>query len=295
MSSKIKEKTYLKDKYARKLLNAEECQEFVISIVSVALDLDKDYVRKNFHKLDPYVSRNVDLKNQETDVLFENDMMYCNIEINYNFSENLDIKNQLYIGNLMVRQIHRGEDYSKFKKIIQINLNGYDLYKKDKFIYRSSLMEESIHEKRNDMITILDINLDSLSQSSYNEIRKLNELDLKWLLYLFVCEDSEERENMYQDNPMMRGVIEKMKELEESLNELLYYDHEKFERDAMYDEGKRVGIFEGRKVGEHEKQVEVAKKMLQKDMEMSLVLEISGLSQEEIADIQRQMDNTKDS
>ena len=42
---------------------------------------------------------------------------------------------------------------------------------------------------------------------------------------------------MYQDNSMMRGVMVVMKELEESLNELLYYDHEKFERDAMYDEG----------------------------------------------------------
>lgn len=56
--TKQNEKTYLKDKYARKLLNAEECQEFVISIISVALELDKDYVRKIFARRSKRKSKN---------------------------------------------------------------------------------------------------------------------------------------------------------------------------------------------------------------------------------------------
>ena len=212
LTTKQNEKTYLKDKYARKLLNSEEYQE--------------------------------------TDVLFENDMMYCNIEINYNFSKDLEIKNQLYIGNLIVRQIYRGESYFDFKKIIQINFN------------------EKMNGNR--------FGLDLLGQGTYNEIKKLNKLDLKWLLYLFVCEDSEERENMYQDNPMMRGVMKKLekKELEEMLNELLYYDHEKFERDAMYAEIRR------------KEKIEIVEKMIEDNLKPETIGKYTGLSIDHIKILQ---------
>ena len=69
------------------------------------------------------------------------------------------IKNSCYIANLMIRQFESGKGYKHFKKINQVNLNNYDLFKEGKFLYRSRVMEESCHIVRDDLIEIVDINL----------------------------------------------------------------------------------------------------------------------------------------
>ena len=46
----------------------------------------------------------------------------------------------------------------------------------------------------------MDINLDFLGSLDYTEVAKLNEEDLKWLLYVFVCKDKNLRKKIYQDS-----------------------------------------------------------------------------------------------
>lgn len=58
-------------------------------------------------------------------------------------------------------------------------MNNFDYYKKGNFLYHSYMMEENSHKKRNDLLEIVDINLEYLSDISYNEIKKLDEKDLK--------------------------------------------------------------------------------------------------------------------
>lgn len=142
-------------------------------------------VRKNLKLIHPNIANSNKYKNQVTDVLLENDEMIIDIEGNYNQYESGKIKNTLYLGNLQVRQIKSRDKYQ------QINLNNFDYYKKGNFLYHSYMMEENSHKKRNDLLEIVDINLEYLSDISYNEIKKLDEKDLRWLLYIFVCKDKE--------------------------------------------------------------------------------------------------------
>lgn len=86
------------------------------------------------------------------------------------------------------------------------------------------MMEENSHKKRNDLLEIVDINLEYLSDISYNEIKKLDEKDLRWLLYIFVCKDKDLREQLYQEKRVMGIVSKKLEEVTQYLDELLFYD-----------------------------------------------------------------------
>jgi len=69
--------------------------------------------------------------------------------------------------------------------------------------------------------------------------------------------------------------------------ELAYEDGES----SGFSKGFSAGILEGISEGEKKKQVEIAKEMLQKEMFISLISDITKLSQEEI----EQLKNTKES
>ena len=242
-----KEAKYLKDEYAKKLLKEEDCKEYVASIIASVLDLPKDYVVNNLKLLNNEININEHVKNQEADAVFDLDEHIVNIEINYNNSIELQTKNTGYIAQLYLTQIKPGENYPKIKPIVQINLNNYDVFNKNEFIYHSVVMETKHHIIRNKDIEIFDINIDLLNEIDYNEIEKLNERDLRWLLYIFVCGDKRLREEVYGESEMMKKVNDKIDDYQAFLNRWLYYDKEYLDN---------CGI-------RYKFQIETAKKLLQ--------------------------------
>ena len=56
-------------------------------------------------------------------------------------------------------------------------------------------------------------------------------------------------------------------------------------RDAGYIKGKNAGIAEGISEGMKKKQLEIAKKMKEKNIEISIIKEITGLTKEEVENI----------
>lgn len=75
----IKEKIFIKDVFITKLLKAEECREYLVSIISAVLQIDKNYVANNLKLLDTEVNQNIHNKDQEVDLLVENKEMVVNI------------------------------------------------------------------------------------------------------------------------------------------------------------------------------------------------------------------------
>ena len=267
-----KEAKYLKDEYAKKLLKEEDCKEYVASIIASVLDLPKDYVVNNLKLLNNEISINEHVKNQEADAVFDLDEHIVNIEINYNNSIELQTKNTGYIAQLYLTQIKPGENYPKIKPIVQINLNNYDVFNKNEFIYHSVVMETKHHIIRNKDIEIFDINIDLLNEIDYNEIEKLNERDLRWLLYIFVCGDKRLREEVYGESEMMKKVNDKIDDYQAFLNQWLYYDKEYLDN---------CGI-------RYKFQIETAKKMLEKNFSIIDIIDCTGLTQDQIENIKKE-------
>lgn len=278
-------KRYLRDDVANIILTCEECREYVEKIISSVLEVPGEFIKNNLTLKTPRINQNVETKYSMVDAIYETDDIIINLEVNMNGNKTTNIKNMRYVCHLVLSQIPKGmkEEYN-LKPIYQININGYDYFKAGKFIYRSYIMEETLHQIRDNFITIIDINMDILSKIDYNEIAK-DKNSLEYLLYIFVCQQNE-IEKLYKRDEIMEKVKKKLSALTEDFAEGLYYNREEYINQVSYEEGKEAGVKEGKeaglKEGKKERTFEIAKGMLKKSMNVSDILEITGLSAEEL-------------
>ena len=86
---------------------------------------------------------------------------------------------------VLLKQTKPNEEIN-LKPIIQININNYDIFDKKEFIYRSFIMESKYHLKRDDTISIIDINVDLLSEIDYTNIKGEKDSLVSYLNYIVV-------------------------------------------------------------------------------------------------------------
>ncbi len=133
---------------------------------------------------------------------------------------------------------------------------------------------------KENLIEIINGNLDFLFMLGYNDIKKLKENDLAWLLYVFVCKDEKLRKKIYKEDEMIKRVGEKLKELNGKYDEDLFYDKEEFKKRAAYLHGIQ------------DYKLEVAKKMIHK-YPIEEIIEITHLTKEEIESLQKEINSKK--
>lgn len=273
MTTKTKDKPYLKDKVASILFTSKDTREYTESVIAASLNLPLEVVKNNLVLQPARVNNNVNVQYSEVDALYENDDSVINIEINYFEHKMLKTKNMKYICHLYLNQT-KINDYKNIKPIYQICINNYDEYKKNKFVYKSTIMEETLHEKRENSINIIDINVDFLRNMDYTEIERKDKNSLERLLYVFVCNDKEKRNKLYVGDDVMKKVEEKLSVLTEDFANELYYDKEEIVNAYSYD----LGIENGK----NEQKLEIAKRMLRNNKDISEIIEYTDLTKEDI-------------
>lgn len=278
----IKEKYLLKDNVAGILFTCDELKEYVELIVARALDIDVNLIRGNLELKSTKVNTNVNIKDSISDAVYEDNDNIYNIEINYNFSETSKVKNMRYVCHLLLNQIKKS-DKDKIKRINQININNFDIFKKGKFIYRSYIMEESLHQIRDDYITIIDINVDFLSKIDYTKIKEEKNDSLEKLLYVFVCNNKEELAKVYVGDDIMEKVKNKVSSLTDDFEQELFYNREEFINECSREIGE--------KEGEKKKSLEIAKNMLEEKSDIDFIIRVTGLSLEEINSLKENNEN----
>ena len=268
----------LKDKVAKKLFTEKKVGlEYLRKIISLAIGIPMDMIDKDIKLIHPNIGINKNIVNSEADVVLENGEFYVNLEINYYNNETSDIKNGLYLCHLLLRQVKKAKEYENLKKVYQINLNSYDALGKEEFIYHSKLYEKKYHIERSDFIEIIDINLEKLRQIDYNTLVKSDDMTLEKALYLFVCDDIEKLNAIYEGDKLMKKLMKENEDLLKNFDEMLYYDRDKMFLNACYDKGYDKG--------KQERNREIAKEMLNKGMKLKDIIDITGLTEKEIKEI----------
>ena len=276
----IEEQPLLKDKVIKKIFTDKDLIEYQIMIICAAFGFDrKDIV--DLKIIDPKVSNNIKSKDVEMDIGYETNDKYINIEINYNKYKELFIKNDYYICNLIIRQRHPGESYKDLKKVYQLNIDNFDCFNANKFIYKSMLMETSLHKLRDDLVTIVDVNLAFLIETDYNIIRKEKDRSLEKLLYIFICKENNILDDIYKNDEIMEKVREKLSDLDSEFNDGLYYNRQELLNRGAFDEGKKETI------------KEVAEKMLEESMDEDLIIELLGITKEELTEIKAEIETSE--
>ena len=265
----------LKDKVAKKLFTEKQVGlEYLRKIISLAIGIPMDMIDKDIKLIHPSIGINKNIVNSEADVVLENGEFYVNLEINYYNNETSDIKNGLYLCHLLLRQVKKAKEYENLKKVYQINLNSYDALGKEEFIYHSKLYEKKYHIERSDFIEIIDINLEKLRQIDYNTLVKSDDMTLEKALYLFVCDDIEKLNAIYEGDKLMKKLMKENEDLLKNFDEMLYYDRDKMFLNACYDKGYDKG--------KQERNREIAKEMLKNKEAIENIVKYTGLSKEEI-------------
>ena len=269
----------LKDKVAKKLFTEKQVGlEYLRKIISLAIGIPMDMIDKDIKLIHPNIGVNKNIVNSEADVVLENGEFYVNLEINYYNNETSDIKNGLYLCHLLLRQVKTAKEYEALKKVYQINLNSYDALGKEEFIYHSKLYEKKYHIERSDFIEIIDINLEKLRQIDYNTLVKSEDMTLEKALYLFVCDDIEKLNAIYEGDRLMKKLMKENEDLLKNFDEMLYYDRDKMFLNACYEKGYDKGKQEARK----ERNIEIAKELLKLEVPIEKIMMATGLSEKEI-------------
>lgn len=271
MITEEKKQVYLKDKVVNILLTDKDTRCYAEAIIAYAIDIPLEIVKDNLELVTPRINDNVNTEYSMVDANYENDTSIINIEVNYRNTIKGRNRNMKYVCHLILKQIRKYDKGLNIKPIYQININNYDIYKKDKFIYKSYMMEETLHIKRDNMISIIDINMDFLKKLSYTEIKKGNSLEK--LLYILICEDKNELDKLYIGDGVMEKVREKLESLTDDFDNDLYYDLEEFHKAEDYELGMK------------NKAIEIAKKMLKNNKDISEIIEYTELSKEEIDEL----------
>ena len=276
--------TMMSDVVFKSVLQDRSCEDYLVDIIEGITKIDKEYIKRNLvFKNSELTKEEIEEKGKITDLLIELENNIINLEMNKYYYEGLFNKNDRYVTKLKEGMISKKERFAEEKKVIQINFNNFDMFD-ERVIIKFKMMDPERHLIRSDYMRVTDteiyyVNLKRVRQKYYNkeELRKISK-------------GSKEMESVAKK-------ISKLSKEEEMQGIYLKEEQEAFIRDqikayAMTDghaagkkEGIKEGIKEGKLVGKIESKKEIALNMLNKNMDVKTISELTGLPENEITNL----------
>ena len=268
-------------------LETPQLLNYVYNYTLELLDLPID---DSIHLLDNNVNDNINIKNRESDLLYESDNYLINIEGNSQTSVSVNLKNLSYLCALLLRQVKPG-DADKVKKVLQININNKSPFKTKNFINITELIDSITNEVRNELFFIVDFNLENSYNMTYNEIASLPGDDPRKIFYVFTSENNDKYYELYKNNKLGQLILRRMEYMVENFDAIFYYDRDKFNeqvaKEVGFEEGKTAGIEIGKNVGMVIGKKETILKMLNSGMPELDILKYLGITKSDLEEIKK--------
>ena len=235
-----------------------------------------------------YESNELSVSNKQdkvykTDIIVRVDKHIINIEMNGNYYNGLIEKNGTYYHKLRSEQFSRGESYLKIQKVIQINIDNFKKFKGNKLVYKFMMLETETKELESEYLESYHIDLSYLKNKCYNET--IEELEKICLLFV---EEKDKIKTLIKGDNIMDEAYEELERLSKDKDIIGLYDAEKVAEKVLNTrlEGARLeGIEEGEKRGSEQKSLDIAKKMILKNISIQDISEITGLSKQQIENL----------
>ena len=225
---------------------------------------------------------NLLVRRKTLDALIETDIGKIGIEVNSNNRPYVHLRNMAYISDLYASYTLSGEKYTDKVDIIQINLS-YELgiNHKKLSIYKIMDDEENLYVNN---FKIYEINMDYYLKLWYDK----NEKEIKENEYLVMLGLDEEELEAFSKKIKNEKVEKYMSEIKKVNGKTVFkrfisYEQDKeFIKNSELSEAKDEGIKEGIKEGSYDKQIEIAKNLLNENMDIKTISKVTGLSIENI-------------
>ena len=254
--------------------------KYSAKFLSYFIDLDYEVILENIYLAKNELDKEKEFsKAQRCDYVAVIDNTSLNIEVNNNSSLEILERNIEYAYRLYSKKIKRGEREYDYTQVIQFNLNNFSFKGNDKIIDIYGVKNDS-DLTLSDKIIFVQIYVPNLRKKWYNEgIESLNEAE-KYILAL-VEMDIEKLKSLGGEE-LMEEYVKEAEEVSFEGGVGESYDKEWALKDQAYRDGKDEGREEGRKEGILTEKQTIAKSMLEKNMDIDLISELTSLNINEI-------------
>ncbi len=251
--------------------------EFILKI-----KIDKLEIKKT-----ELLSGNVNIKDKRVDAIVHTGNKKIEIEINSQNKDYLHTRSTAYICNIYQSNASVGDTYNENTDIIQVNLTwGLGRNNDEMKIYKIMNEKGELYVKN---FIIYEINMDYYDKIWYSK----NEEEIKKNQYMIMLDlDKKELKNMPKDKIVDKyitnvTIVNDDPEFQKYMSE--EEDKRKIQNSLLSEakeegisQGYTSGINDGISKGENKKSIEIAKNMLNKNMSIEEISDITCLSIEEI-------------
>lgn len=222
-------------------------------------------------------------KGRVVDLLIESDNKMFNVEINNRPHDYNNDRNLGYLANLYGKSIDKSNDYKKINSCIQLNITSG---KKDIELKSKYLLVDTLNESKNiwtDNFIIYEINVDLLKKLYYNkDIKSIN----KYKPVIMLTLNKEELEEFSLGDERIMEYKDKVNELNSDDDFVTFIsreeDQEKTENALRTIISEKNEELKTQQTKLNNVNIEHARKMKEKNIDLNAISEITGLTIEEI-------------
>lgn len=271
--------SFVSDTMFEVMLNNEQRIKYASFLISNILGLNIESIKLKKPILD---KENVYKKGRRVDFVCEIDNKIVNIEMNNNPSMTTIIRNFKYVTDMYQQEVKRSEDYRKEEMVIQINFNNFSYGENcpEEEVFR--MMSDKRENSLLDNFQIVNIYLPEIRKKYYNE-KEINEIEK--MLLVMMTTSVEEAEKIGKGRKLMEEYIKDSVKASKDYDTMAIYYGELNDR-IMRNSERREFFDNGKEEGEKSKSLEIAKNMLEKGLELSLISEMTGLTLDEVSGLQ---------
>ena len=214
-----------------------------------------------------------------------------NIEVNNNSSLEVLERNMEYAHRLYSKKIRRGEENYQYTQVIQFNLNNFAFKGNDKIVDIYTVTNDDNIGLSNKLIFV-QIYVPTLRKKWYTKGMKSLSEEEKYILAL-VEMDLDKLNDLGGENIMdeyvkeaeevsFEGGVGEAYDKEWALRDQGYRDGLSQGKAEGFSQGKAEGKAEGISEGKNERNIEIAKNMLNEGIDINIIIKCTGLTNEDI-------------
>ncbi len=252
------------------LLKKEETRNWILEIIERKTGIDLN----EFQLINHESNTGNNIKDYRMDLVFEKGNTIVIVEMTNSDKEADTVKNYQYLYRTQSRRFMVGEEYTK-KRTILILMNHFRNQESPNLLDTHFTFNDRSHDLLIKDIESFEIYLPNYKKTCYDEY---NEIGRR--LVLFNASSFEEMESI-TSNPSDLEIIKELRNLSMDEIFLTEYEKEKMQEklvNSAYKEGLDHGIGQGKK----DKQMEIAKRMLETGIDEETIFQCTGLRTEEI-------------
>ena len=263
-------------------------KEFLIAILEPIIDKKiEDLQILNPNLIQDYYK----IRGQRLDLLVKTKGEIINVELNTNYSEEIKIRNLHYVFKLASENTERGNKYKVGYPIIQVNLNFYNS-KYEKSIY--TLYDRINKIELTDYIKIYNVGIDKYIKNYYNNDKKFTKGEEALIMLDLGKQGLEELSEKSEIVSNFKEEVIKANNDEFVVDWISREEEQKQYEEVMYEkglnqglsqgiaQGKEQGLSQGKQEGIRQNKIDVAKEMLELNMDLEIISKVTKLAKEQI-------------